>query len=303
MLLSLIITAKSEADPKLQDLLASIEEQEFPEEDFETLIITEGTSESAKAIGIRRAKGEYIGILASDNVLSHPFFLSHITRRLGQWVAHYPVFYEHDWNDGLLTRYFALIGGNDPLSFYMGKNDKLPYWRRGLKDAVPHGYSPEEKTIGDNGFFIRRDLINQTDLDNYYHIDNAVEALKKSKMPVFLLDGEIKHNTGGNLLSFIVKRYKYGLQHAFNSRRRWHLVDLKNPRDLWKLVAFCLLTITILEPLITSMRGYLKKGDLAWFMHPVVCLMTLLTYAVLMLHVGIRGLFQSLSVLTGAQKA
>ena len=56
MKLSLIIPCKDKNDPKLQELLKSIEIQDFPKDEMETLIITEGTSESAKAIGIRRAK-------------------------------------------------------------------------------------------------------------------------------------------------------------------------------------------------------------------------------------------------------
>lgn len=65
MQLSLVIPCKDISDPKLGELLRSIEAQDFPKDELETLIITEGTSESAKAIGIRRAKGEMIGILST----------------------------------------------------------------------------------------------------------------------------------------------------------------------------------------------------------------------------------------------
>ena len=76
MKLSLVIPAKDKNDPKLADLLKSIEAQDFTKEELEILVITEGTPESAKAIGIRRAKGEVIGILASDNELIVTDFLS-----------------------------------------------------------------------------------------------------------------------------------------------------------------------------------------------------------------------------------
>lgn len=76
ILLSLVIPAKDKNDPKLADLLKSIKAQDFPKDKMETLIITEGTSESAKAIGIRKAKGEVIGFLASDNEIIDNNFLS-----------------------------------------------------------------------------------------------------------------------------------------------------------------------------------------------------------------------------------
>src|SRR3990167_2455063 len=80
--LSIIIPAKDKNDRKLKELLTSIERQDFPKDELEILVITEGTSESAKAIGIRRARGEVVGILASDNELHDEHFLSDVTRPL-----------------------------------------------------------------------------------------------------------------------------------------------------------------------------------------------------------------------------
>ena len=93
---------------------------------METLIITEGTSESAKAIGIRRAKGEVIGILASDNELVTENYLSKMYESANLNGASSSLYYWHNYSDDILNRYFALIGGNDPLSFYMGTNEKAP---------------------------------------------------------------------------------------------------------------------------------------------------------------------------------
>jgi len=299
MKLSLVIPARDKNDPKLADLLRSIDAQDFPKDQIEVLVITEGTSESAKAIGIRRARGEVIGILASDNVLSHKKFLSHVMRKKFQdnCDAIYPVFYEHDWGDDSLNRYFALIGGNDPLSYYMGKNDRLPYWHRGT--GLPKGH--RIGTIGDNGFFIKKSVIESTDLDNYYHIDNAVEALSGNILA--FLDGEIKHNTGGNIFHFFAKRYRYGLQHAFNPTRRWHLVDFRKPKDIVRLMWFILCSLTLIHPLLTSLRGYLKIRDVAWFYHPLVCFATTITYGALVFHVLLRRMFQSSSVPTAERIA
>ena len=289
--LSLVIPAKDINDPKLKELLASIEAQDFPKGELETLVITEGTSESAKAIGIRKAKGEVIGILASDNELIHKDHLSYAYywAKKGFWQS---ALYYHSFDDDILNRYFALIGGNDPLSYYMGKNDKRSHanYKTNLKGA-----------IGDNGFFIRKDLIEKTDLDNYYHIDNAIEATEG--VPGVTTDYPIWHKTGGNIFHFFAKRYRYGLQHAFNKNRRWHLVDFSKPQDIWRLIWFIFASLTLVHPLYTSIRGYLKVGDLAWFLHPLICLATLFTYGCLVVHLCVRGLYQSLSARTVAQRA
>jgi len=258
---------------------------------MEILVITKGTSESAKAIGIRKAKGEVIGILASDNELVDKGTLSsHFSQALSYGAA-YPMKYHYEPSDNLLNRYFSLIGGNDPLSFYMEKNDRTSYLNSSR-------YNPTG-SVGDNGFFIQRKLISSTDLNNYYHIDNALEA----KAFTVISHPYIWHKTGGNIFKFFAKRYRYGLQHAFNKNRRWHLVDFSKPQDIRRLLWFILCSLTLIEPLCLSIRGYLKVKDLAWFVHPIACLMTLSIYALLVAHLGVRRLFQSLSAPMVAQRA
>jgi len=294
--LSIIIPTRDENDPKLHELLRSIDRQDFPKEQFEVLIITEGTSESAKAIGIRQSKGDIICILASDNQLMDKYTLSEGYELASHYGASYPNKYHYDRHDDILNRYFALIGGNDPLSYYMGKNDRISYLEHDTGDC-------KNKTIGDNGFFIRKNLIEHTDLDNYYHIDNAVEALDGKLREIRTFHGTIWHKTGGNIFSFFAKRYRYGLQHAFNKNRRWHLVDFHKPKDIWRLIWFILITLTLIGPLSKSFKGYRMIKDVAWFIHPLACIFIVVTYSLLMTRLALRSMFPSSSVPMTAQGA
>ena len=304
--LSLVIPAKDKNDKKLAELLRSIEAQDFPKDEMETLVITEGTSESAKAIGIRQAKGEVIGILASDNEMTYPTFLSTMLRDFPVVDATTTRFYFYKKDDDILNRYFALIGGNDPLSLYMGKNDREPFWNRD-NDVSPEEWrryiGKHECTIGDNGFFIKKNLIEDTDLENYYHIDNAIEAVLSGDGNINKIHTDIWHKTGGNIFKFFAKRYSYGLQHAFNPNRRWHLVDFRQPKDIVRLIWFIICSLTLIQPLLLSVKGWLKIKDVAWFLHPVVCGMTLGTYSILVIHLGLRKLSQSLFVPTVGRRA
>ncbi len=296
--LSIIIPAKDVNDAKLAELLRSINNQDFPKEELEVLIITEGTSESAKAIGIRRAKGDVIGILASDNELVDSDALKKLyTKVINVDCATYPMHYFYCEQDDVLNRYFSLIGGNDPLSFYMGKNDRLPKYQT---ECMKLWRDARGLTVGDNGFFVKRSHIASTDLDNYYHIDNANE-IPCVISAHYLAD--IWHKTGGNIFKFFAKRYRYGLQHAFNSNRRWHLVDFSKPQDIRRLIWFVLATVTVIQPLSLSIRGWLKIRDKAWFLHPIVCFLTLGTYTALMIHLGCRNLYQLLFAPMVAQRA
>ena len=301
MQLSLVIPCRDKEDSKLKELLRSIEAQDFPKEELEILVITEGTSESAKAIGIRRAKGEVIGILASDNELVEKDTLSYAYESVKEFGSVSPLRYFYKSDDDILNRYFSLIGGNDPLSFYMRKNDRFSYFE-------DYGIPPNNRmrtglSWGDNGFFTYRHLLLKTDLDNYYHVDNANEIDWIKKYGCQTMSRYIWHKTGGNIFSFFRKRYRYGLQHAFNPNRRWHLVDFSKPKDIVRLTWFIIASITLVNPLYTALRGYLKIQDKAWFLHPVCCLATVITYAILMMHLGLRKMSLLPSAPTVAQKA
>ena len=262
---------------------------------MEILLITEGTSESAKAIGIRRAKGEVIGILASDNEIIGPRTLSAAYLQAKSHGACYPDKYFITNKDNSLNRYFALFGCNDPLALYMNKCDRIPLF---IASRNPLKWDEDHRglTVGDNGFFVQKSLIQATDLDNYYHIDNANEIASKITTldPRPNIHYSIWHKTGGNILTFFAKRYRYGLQHAFNPNRRWHLVNFSRKEDICRLAWFIVASLTLIHPILTSIRGYRKHPDSAWFLHAPVCIMTVVTYGVLLIHAGCRRMFQSL---------
>lgn len=286
--LSIVIPAKRERDQPLRELLSSIKRQDFPKGQLEILVVTEGTSESAKAIGIRKAQGKVIGILATDNYFLNdmPDLLTRLYEGALEYGASYPTWYGVNKNMCALDRYFALVGGNDPLAYAMGKNDRASYLSGAAR--VHPGM-----TFGDNGFFVKKELIVQSDMDNYFHIDNVWD-IRHLALP-YAVSGAINHHSGEvGLLPFLMKRYRYGLQHAFNPKRRWHLVE-KTPGDLWKLFLFVFGTLTVLCPTWLSIRGFLKVHDPAWFLHPIVSILTVLTYAVLTLHLGLRWLVRWLS--------
>ena len=307
MRLSLVIPAKDKNDPKLAELLRSIDAQDFSKDELEVLVITEGTSESAKAIGIRRAKGEVIGILASDNELTDNSFLTYTYQAMHTYKVHcaYPAYYSYKKEDNFLNRYFSLIGGNDVLCAYMEKNDRRPIFKENQHLISIIGFQYAIPSLGDNGFFVWRELLMKADLDNYLHID-ICEDLRHECHPLIALvmySQDIWHKTGGNIFKFYAKRYRYGLEHAFNPNRRWHLVDFSKPQDLRRLLWFILATLTLLEPLSISFRGYHKIKDIAWFIHPIACIFTLVTYTFLVIHIALRKLCPSLSVRMAVQRA
>lgn len=282
MIFSCVIPASSKdaESQNLKDLIASIKAQDFPQDQIEILVITEGDSESAKAIGIRRAKGEICAMFCADNLITDKNLFSRVYQALigDSYSAAYTERY-HYWNeDNSLNRYFSLIGGNDPICYYLGKNDRKPHVKSLERTS---NYEP---SYGCNGFFYRSELIKATDLDHYYPMDNAIQVPGE----FLALDSDaIWHRTSDNLISFLKKRYKYARDlYSDRKDRRWKMVDTSS--DKFRLLVFIFSTILVIPALAVSIRGFLKIKDPAWAWHWPVCAGFLITYSIL----AFRNLFK-----------
>ena len=282
LLVSCVIPCKDpKTDPYLQDLIDSIKNQKYPEDKVEILVISEGDSEQAKAIGIRRAKGDIIGMFCSDNYITDSMLFGTvdcIMRGNEKLSAVYPVRYFRKEDDNSLNRYFALIGGNDPICYYLGKNDRWPHVDSLRKRST---YQP---SYGCNGFFYRASDIKATNLDHYYPMDNALEV--KGKIASVGLDS-IWHRTSDNLISFLKKRYRYARDlYCDRNDRRWKMLETKE--DYWRLFGYILCTVSVIPCLLTSARGFIRIRDMAWFWHWPVSVGFLITYSIL----AFRNLFK-----------
>ena len=292
-MLSCIITAKDRNDKKLQDLLYSVEQQTF--RNFETIIITEGNSETAKAIGLKRAKGQIICILASDNYLHDPRFFEVCLKPFEnkEIVGSFPLKYWHNREDNILNRYFALFGVNDPIPLYLHKNDRASYYAEEICNyPILFTYSHPEyfivnldsvPTLGDNGFFIRKDILMKADIEHYFHIDVCQDVFNLGYKIYAIVNTSIWHRTGGNIIKFFLKRFRYA--DKFSGGRRWKMVTRQ---DLPRLFWFIFSTLTLIYPLYLSVKGYRIIKDKAWFLHLLICLITIGVYGLWILKKLIR---------------
>src|SRR3989338_9626948 len=130
-------------------------------------------------------------------------------------------------------------------------------------------------TLGANGFVMRTNLLKKARIDpaHFFHIDVVYDLVKQNLNSFAVVKTSIIHSTADTLISLIKKRLKYmdTLYLKQLANRRYHMVT---KREYVKLLLFVFYSLTLVQPLWVSFVGFRKKKDLAWFLHPLVCIVT-----------------------------
>jgi glycosyltransferase involved in cell wall biosynthesis len=240
--------------------------------------------ETAKAIGLRQAKDELVLLLAADNILPHRRWLEKMIqalKRYPQATAAYPGRYTWRQQDNSLTRYFALLGANDPVAWFMGKADRQSYFVPIKPTRLVQFTRQNMPTLGDNGMLVWRRQLLKAKVDEAYfsHIDVFYDLVSLGLNQFVIVNESIIHDTGGKFWQFLRKRYRYMknlyLKKLPVRRFQW----LARPQDYLRLIGYIIYSVSIIGPLLTALYGYSKKPDLAWFWHIIVCPALALVYA------------------------
>lgn len=293
----------------LSKCLISLREQDYDQSKIEILVIDggskdntkkvcqkykarfilerNGSPEMAKGVGVRKAKGEIILMLDCDNQLPTNNWLKEMMEVFSlekEIVGVYTLRYLYRKKDKILNRYFSLFGVNDPVAWFLDKADRQSYLCENYnllgkvtdkkkyfsvefeKDKIP--------TLGANGFLIRKEMLNKAKIkeDKFFHIDINVDLIEKGFNKYGVVKNSIVHASGDNVWRFFGKRKRYmdELYLRDFEKRRYFLYDPE--KDLVKIIFYCAYSLSVILPLLTSIYGYLKKKDLAWFLHPLMCL-------------------------------
>jgi glucose-1-phosphate cytidylyltransferase len=306
------------SEKTLDRCLKSIKSQDYPQENIETLIIDGGSTdrtkeisekynckfvekgykdghEARKGVGLHASTGELVCYIDSDNILPNKAWLSQMAKPL---VDNANTVASQTWRFGmkedfsLLNRYCALLGANDPVVFYLGKSEKISWQGNSLQmnniiddnEAYVAVRFNEQTlpTVGGNGFLIRREILLKSNCEpeDFFHIDVVLDIVRQGYDEFALVKNEIYRNSPDTLTNLAYKRINYFTVHnPSHLFRRYLIFDTTRVWDLINLSLFMFFTVTIIQPLLFSLRGFVKKRDIAWFLHPIVCWVFLLSYA------------------------
>lgn len=299
--------------------LESIKQQDYPKNLIEHIVVDGGSVNSVmemagkygcttllrkdllkqeqarQSIGCKKAKGEVLLMLQSDNILTSKDWLR---KMVGPFMQNENVFCTFSAYNGFeknmstITRYTALFGAPHPMLYYLNKSDKIPLTQKKYnkgkileetKDYYIVKFNPSNlPTCGDNGHMILRkamDLVNK-DPYSYTHLDAVMELVEQGYEMFGVVKNTIIH-VGKNSVFSDVKR-KVQLKSEFYDKRRgkrkYLVFNWQSNRDRISLFKYIIFSLTFIEPLFESVRGYMKIRDRAWFIHPIFCFLLLIGF-------------------------
>jgi glycosyltransferase involved in cell wall biosynthesis len=308
----------------LDQCLASIRRQDYPQERV-TIVIADGgstddtvavaqrhgalvvnnplrTGEAGKAVGVRAARADLIAFVDSDNELLESDWITRMVAPFADPLVHSSevMAWAYVAEDGIVNRWCALTGVNDPTSIFVGNYGRWSYLRGRWTDYPVKieerlGWQrvtldPERvPTMGANGYLVRAEIIRDAlgEDDYLFDIDLAQDIVRSghyisAKVPV-----TIRHLFARDLRDFARKtrrRARDFLRHDRAGDRSY-----KWPRA--GIARFAVATVLIIPVIIQAARGFMRRPDLAWAFHPVACVVTLWVYveAVVRYSRGERG--------------
>ena len=193
-------------------------------------------------------------------------------------------------NSSLLTKYFALIGGADPIAVELGKADRAPYdktqWHsfgkvknfKNYFEVIFENDPQKIPTLGANGIVIRNSVLKKYPIENTLHTEMCLNFIENGYNKfAFVKDANIVHEISVGLMAFCMRRLRWSALYSSDKMKRKYFV-FKFPEDAFKLLGIIIAAFTIVIPTIRAFRGYSKYRHLAWFLHPFVLLIFVLSY-------------------------
>ena len=314
MFLSVVIPTLN-SETTLAACLAAIRAQTLPRSSYEIVIADAGSSdrtldiarqygvetitanplktgEAGKAAGIKVAKGDVIALVDSDNILPDPGWLERMLAPFSdpEILATEPLEYTCRAEDPALTRYFALLGMNDPICLFTGNYDRISaVTGRWTELPVPQedlgGYlklrlgADALPTIGANGFVFRRSLLDGVKWEPYlFDIDILYDRiLKDGAVAVAKVKTGIVHLYCARLGDFVRKQRRRIRDFLYFAQEKERLYPWDRQRKVG-IVLFCLATVLVLPLLWQMVKGVCRRPDRAWLYHVPVCWITLWVY-------------------------
>jgi glycosyltransferase involved in cell wall biosynthesis len=230
-------------------------------------------AEIGLAIGVKRSKGDFIAVLAADNVLPNQTWLRKMIKPFqenGNLAGAFP-FPEVNPSDTSMNRYYCHIK-TDPLTYFVFDSfgNRLKTYNPILvRDGYKIYVFPKENcpliALAQGFIFKKRVTPNSIASDD---VAPFCEMVLKGYRLALVHEVGIYHYHLENLRSFV---RKYVFRAVARLDRAAERPGLMNGKRKIKMRLWLLYSLSWVWPCIDSIRGYKKEPDVAWVYHPLAC--------------------------------
>lgn len=288
------------AEMYLDECLESIMKQKYPKNKYEILMADGGSTdktleiakkypvkiiinkerdpETGKSLAIQRSKGEIIVLMDSDNIIIKKDWLLHMVRPLLIDSSLFGVesFYFPKKGESIFNTYSMLAHIADPFSRCLAANLKAEQRKGYVEYHIPRG---SVYPLGANGFLWNKRIIEEVELYkpkfeesnfSYFVMDKGYR--KFARVPGY----GIYHYHIRSLCEFILKRLKIGnkfLNRKEEKKRTW--MEGVSSLKFFFCIVYC---ATFIGPLIEGIANFIRSGQRAWLLHPLMSFVSVLTY-------------------------
>ncbi len=256
------------------------------------------TGEAGKAAAAQAATGDIFALIDSDNILPLPDWLDKMVEPFSDEsiIASEPIEYTRRDEDPDLTRYFAMLGMNDPLCLFIGNYDRVSAitgtWTGLDMETTDCGNwlkvciraDRQIPTIGANGFVIRKSALANINWAPYWFdvdiVRDAALAAATGCVHVAKVKDGIVHLYCRTLDEFARKQERRVRDFLyFSSTRARRSVSGEKKRILFGIIKFSLCTIFAVPLILQRQKAMRVFPDPAWNLHLSVCRITLQKYS------------------------
>ena len=195
------------------------------------------------------------------------------------------LYYSYRKKDNLITKYCALIGGDDPIALYLGFNDRYCYFTKkwtGIshneKDKGDYLEVTFEKNkipaVGANGFFFRKKYFDEVQNEPFIHQEFVLGLINKNHNKFAKVKQGIIHVQPKSMKLFFLKkirRIKTRQERKINFEYKYNL-------DREKIIKTAFYILSIILPLRDTIIGFYRKPHISWIFHPIATFGLFLIY-------------------------
>jgi len=295
--------------------LNSIFEQDYPLDNIEVIIVDGGskdstleiaalypvkvvhnplrTGEAGKYLGLKKSRGKLVAFIDSDNVLPSKEWIKKMIAPLNREdiVGSEPYTFTYDKDLPLISRYVALFGVCDPLQLYLGNRERWNWLHQDIIQDPKHRVIEKKDfylleldkenvpTLGANGFIARREQLLENSTSPYYFDIDVIHVLVHKGFNIFAMPKVgIVHIFSTNIRQFLRKNYRRIHEYLYFTRNRTYKWFQR--KSIKEAIKFILWSFTLFLPVRDSVNGYRMKPDIAWFFHPVACILVSFVYSI-----------------------